>query len=248
MGLVDKRITSNTGKYQHYNLNDQEIFEDLIHYIQKDFLQSGLNKMDIKEQSIQELDELLNYQLKNIKAIFQKDLLNLVAIIESQKKSNIGIIPDNSLRDVLANINVSFVSSYIQTLDTLQNKQSMLSSRKNLAQQFILIFEYLHYYILELINDYHNNSEDNKLKYELTLRNGYITEFYPYLNNNCPVEAPVFRLLLFYFFNQLQLQHFNNNINKLNDFFEESQKLISGVGIKEYINLDQIKKKFDIKM
>lgn len=182
------------------------IFDNLISYIEDEFFTNSVNRMNIDDDRAKQLNKLVGGNLENIKNCFENDLAELLGIINNMK-SDVDIMPRNSFIDILLNISSAQLGSYINVLNNVQNNKNIKNVRKTLAQQFISLFEYLNYYINELIADTKKDDSENKLKAELELSEGYVSRFSDYLVEGNFEYTPSLRLVLFYFFSKLDKGH-----------------------------------------
>ncbi len=224
-------------------------FVNLIDWVEQEFLEDDFS--DTTDENIEMLNGLVGGNFERIKTCLENDLTTLLGIIGNKINSDIDIIPDNSFRDILGNLNVGYLSSYKRVLSNLNDNVAIKNARQTLAERFVELFVFLDYYIVELITDTKEEvrKSKNKLKAELELRDGYVGKFKKYLTKQCPISNPNIRLALFYFFSKLEKGYFRRSKykNTLERFWEDTKSVVvynGRKGVAQFLDMNKIENDF----
>ncbi len=231
------------------NERQRKIFANLVEWVEQEFLEDDFG--NTTDENIEIFNGLIGGNFEKIKVCLENDLTSLLEVISIKVNSDIDIIPNNSFRDILGNLSAGYFGSYKRVLNDLSNDVTIKSARQTLAKQFVELFTFLDYYIVELITDTREKTRKSKdkLRAELELENGYVGRFSKYLTKQCPVSNPSVRLVLFYFFSKLEKGYFGETEykNALEKFLEDTKLIIiynGQRGIEQFLDMNKIKNNF----
>lgn len=230
----------------------EKVFSEIISVIEKEYINGFIKRIKpivnnseeisndsakLGENERDKVNYALGININRVAGFLEENSNNLLDKLKRNKDNvNLNISPANSLNDIFLNMAVNGGNG----LDWLMKKDNYFlealskNEKSNPAiNNLKIIFEYLPYYVEELLKF------EEKLKDELEKMDGYVERYSIYIKDIKNIKKPFLRLLLFYLFSKLEKEH-SSNLDFLDDFLKKTEKLTTG-GIEQYLEVDKIK-------